>query len=74
MWFGWISCERSEGKYLRSLGIALGKYDRTMEVYQDCILTEQAKGEIDRVTQSALAARERIRFIYLLDFYTEQAA
>lgn len=69
MWFGWISCARSEGAYLRSLGIKLGRYDRSMEIYPDCIVSGKAKRAIDRTTQRALSAKQSIRFIYLLDFY-----
>jgi hypothetical protein len=74
MWFGWISCARSEGKFLRGLSITLGKYDRTMEVYSDCIVSGKAKRMIDKANQRTLAARTPPRFIYLLDFYKEQKA
>lgn len=74
MWYGWISCDRSEGEYLRSLGVKLGKYDRTGEVYRDCIVSDDAKNAIDQVRDEALELKEPIRFIYLLDYFEEQPA
>lgn len=74
MWFGWISCNRREGKFLRSLGIKLGPYDRTMELYPDCILSDEAKAAIEREQQGAAEALEPPRFIHLLNHYEESEA
>lgn len=59
MLFGWISCETNERGQLLALGITLGKYDRTMSCYRDCMVPEEAE-ECLREIGSA-------RVIFLLD-------
>lgn len=46
MLFGWISTETSERRYLLSLGIKLGRYDRACGCYRDCMVPEEAYGAL----------------------------
>jgi hypothetical protein len=66
MLFGWISTETGERKYLLSLGIKLGRYDRGAGCYRDCIVPVEAEFVLREMAQSSPP-----RALFLLDTVEE---